>query len=231
MSAGSQIGCTASTDYACQCSSATALQSATQNCVLSACGVASALAVVTSASAVCACIATASPSPVAAPVTISSEDAIPTPPSPTTTLTVLAPTAPNNNPVLQVPPKPTGRPSLGFGLFPPRPNGTHTRKPLIIGTGGIPACQGTGFLTLPSIAIPSQLIPPLPTGFLPPTPGVPTPQAPGGGPAAPTTPATLCKFSCRELKGIGCKFEIILLLGRNADRDCSYQLRDEEGVE
>lgn len=210
-SAGSQIGCTAVTDYACQCSSAAALQFAAQNCVLSACGVASALAVVTSASAVCDCIDSATPSPVAAPVTTLSpgEEAIPTPPAPTTTLTVAIPVAPQN-PVLQTPPRPTGRASLGFGLLPPRPNGTRTRtrKPFIIGTGGIPACQGTGFLTLPSIAIPSQLLPHLPTGLLPPLQGVPTPtpQASNGGPAAPTSLAAVCNFKCRELKGIGCEF-------------------------
>jgi len=60
VSAGSAIGC-GTNDYSCQCASSSALQASAQDCVISGCGVASALDVVTSAGAVCACVATATP--------------------------------------------------------------------------------------------------------------------------------------------------------------------------
>ncbi|KAF2195539.1 hypothetical protein K469DRAFT_14501 [Zopfia rhizophila CBS 207.26] len=60
LSAGSAIGC-GTGDYSCQCASSSALQASAQNCVISACGVQTALSVQASASAVCACVATATP--------------------------------------------------------------------------------------------------------------------------------------------------------------------------
>ncbi|ROV90984.1 hypothetical protein VSDG_07681 [Cytospora chrysosperma] len=55
-SAASAIGC-GTVDYACQCTSSAELQSSAQACVLSACGLATGLQVVTAAEAICtACL-------------------------------------------------------------------------------------------------------------------------------------------------------------------------------
>ncbi|OCK80114.1 hypothetical protein K432DRAFT_248626, partial [Lepidopterella palustris CBS 459.81] len=52
ISAGSAIGC-AATDYACQCTSSSALQNSAQNCVISSCGVSTAISVQAAAGSVC----------------------------------------------------------------------------------------------------------------------------------------------------------------------------------
>ena len=59
-SAAADAGCTGS-DYACRCTNSDAIQSGAQNCVISACGIPTALEVQASASAVCSCVATAVP--------------------------------------------------------------------------------------------------------------------------------------------------------------------------
>ncbi|KAK3938848.1 hypothetical protein QBC46DRAFT_237385, partial [Diplogelasinospora grovesii] len=52
-----KIGCTASMDFACQCKSASAMQSAVMPCVMSACGRANAPVVGSVANAICtACL-------------------------------------------------------------------------------------------------------------------------------------------------------------------------------
>ncbi|KAF4618392.1 hypothetical protein G7Y89_g14911 [Cudoniella acicularis] len=57
ISAGSAVSCS-QTDYACQCSSSqsAAIQSSALNCVISACGIQTALLVQSSAQAVCSCV-------------------------------------------------------------------------------------------------------------------------------------------------------------------------------
>ncbi|KAF2029963.1 hypothetical protein EK21DRAFT_66619 [Setomelanomma holmii] len=65
-SAAVAVGCDPNS-YSCRCSSADAIQSSAINCVLGACGLATALQVQASASAVCACVATATPAPAARP--------------------------------------------------------------------------------------------------------------------------------------------------------------------
>lgn len=57
-SAASAAGCT-SGDYGCRCSNSGPIQTSAQACVISNCGIATALQVQASASAVCACVATA----------------------------------------------------------------------------------------------------------------------------------------------------------------------------
>ncbi|KAF2649971.1 hypothetical protein K491DRAFT_721160 [Lophiostoma macrostomum CBS 122681] len=57
-SAASAVGCD-NTNYSCRCSNAAPIQSSAQACVISNCGLATALQVQASASAVCACVATA----------------------------------------------------------------------------------------------------------------------------------------------------------------------------
>ncbi|KAF2625826.1 hypothetical protein BU25DRAFT_112017 [Macroventuria anomochaeta] len=57
-SAASAAGC-GSGDYRCRCSSSSVIQASAQGCVISNCGIATALQVQASGQAVCACVATA----------------------------------------------------------------------------------------------------------------------------------------------------------------------------
>ncbi|KAJ4330087.1 hypothetical protein N0V87_010318 [Didymella glomerata] len=66
-SAASAAGCTGG-DYRCRCSSSSVIQASAQNCVISNCGIATALQVQAGAASVCACVATA-PAAVAARAT------------------------------------------------------------------------------------------------------------------------------------------------------------------
>lgn len=66
-SAASAAGCSGG-DYRCRCSSSSVIQASAQNCVISNCGIATALQVQAGASSVCACVATA-PAGVAARAT------------------------------------------------------------------------------------------------------------------------------------------------------------------
>lgn len=73
LSAKSAIGCTVETDFACACSSSSALQNnqALTACVLSACNnnVQTALAASSGAEQICSCVATAAPAGGAGPTT------------------------------------------------------------------------------------------------------------------------------------------------------------------
>ncbi|KAF1840349.1 uncharacterized protein K460DRAFT_297136 [Cucurbitaria berberidis CBS 394.84] len=57
-SAASGAGCT-NGDYRCRCRNSAAIQSSAQTCVISNCGIPTALQVQASANAVCSCVATA----------------------------------------------------------------------------------------------------------------------------------------------------------------------------